>query len=80
MDIKDVLELSDNKQYVITGKTLYNGDEYLYIVEVSERNNIKFCKIVKDGDLVNLVVVKDKNLIKELIPLMAESLTEFTNK
>ena len=80
MDIKDVLELSDGKQYVITSKAEYKGDEYLYIAEVSSRDSIKFCKIIRNGNLVNLALIKDEKLIKELIPLFTKSLDKFVNE
>jgi len=80
MDIKDILELSDGKQYVITSKTEYKGYEYLYIAEVSMEDNIKFCRVVKNGDIVNLQVITDEKLILELLPLLASNLDKFIDE
>jgi hypothetical protein len=80
MDIKDILELSDGKKYIITSKAEYKGYEYLYIAEISMEDNIKFCRVVKNGDVVNLQVITDDKLITELLPLFATNLDKFINE
>ena len=80
MDIKDIIELNNGKQYIITSKAKYLNDEYLYIAEISEENNIEFCRIINENNQINLAIVKDDDLIKELIPLFTDNLNNFINE
>ena len=43
-------------------------------------DNIKFCRVVKNGDIVNLQVITDEKLISELLPLLASNLDKFINE
>lgn len=79
-NIKDVLELNDNKQYVVVSKAKYNEEDYIYIAEISNENNIKFCRVINNDNITNLAVVKDDELIKELIPLLTDSLDKFVGE
>lgn len=79
-NIKDVLELNDKKQYVVVSKTKYNEEDYIFIAEISNKNNIKFCRVINNDNTTNLAVVKDDELIKELIPLLTDSLDKFAEE
>ncbi len=43
IDIKDILTLSDNNRYVVANKVNYEGKTYLYLMDIDNNSNIKFC-------------------------------------
>ena len=68
IDIKDIVELSDNKEYVVCGKITYENKEYYYLVENKNMDNVIFGYIDND----EIVEVNYKVLIQKLIPLFAD--------
>ena len=70
INIKDVLTLSDNNKYVVVGKASYESNDYYYIVDIKNPQNIKFCS--QDND--DLVEINDYELINKLIPLFHKKL------
>ena len=69
INIKDSLILSDNCEYVVVSKAIYNNDTYLYLVDVNNNKNFKFCKL----DINKVIVVKDDELCSKLLPLFLKS-------
>ena len=63
MNVKDVLTLSDGNEYVIASKVNYDYKIYLYLVDINDNKNIKFCYLDNDG----VVVVKKENLSQTLL-------------
>ena len=57
MDIRDVLTLSDGKDYIIVSKTNHNYKIYLCLVDINDNKNVKFCYL--DNDEVVLVNKED---------------------
>ena len=80
IEIKDSLILSDNNEYVVASKTDYNDNTYLYLVDINNNTNIKFCRL--DNDRV--IEIKDEKLLKKLAPLFYKAsrhlLNEFINQ
>lgn len=70
MDIKDVLTLSDKRRYVIASKTNYEDKLYLYLVDLDDNKNIKFCYVDND----EVVIVNDIRLIEKLLPLLLKEI------
>ena len=68
VDIKDVLTLSDNNEYVVVSKIFYENKIYYYLVDINNNNNIKFC--FQDNN--DLIEVEDKELNTKLLPLFLE--------
>lgn len=65
INIKDILTLSDDNKYVIVSKVYYDGKDYLYLVDINNNNNLKFCYLDND----ELVEINDKELNAKLLPL-----------
>ena len=70
IDIKDVLELDDNNEYVVVSKTNYNNQNYYYLIDMKNYNNVKF--LTEDLSDQTLVDVADEELLKTLVPLFIE--------
>lgn len=64
-NIKDILTLDDNNDYVVVSKINHNNKYYYYLMDKNNKSNIKFC-YEDDGDLVQF---QDTRLIEELLPL-----------
>ena len=65
INIKDILKLSDDNKYVVASKVYYDGKDYLYLVDINNNNNLKFCYLDND----ELVEITDKELNTKLLPL-----------
>lgn len=65
IDIKDVLTLDDNNEYVVISKINYDNKNYYYLLDKNNSSNIKFC--YQDND--ELVQLNDKKLVTKLLPL-----------
>ncbi len=70
INIKDVLTLSDDNRYVVASKAKYENKEYLYLIDIKNNENIKFCYL--NGDEV--VESDDKELNTKLIPLFYDKI------
>ena len=73
IDIKDTLNLSDGKEYVVASKAEYENDIYYYLVDINEYSNIKFCKEKKTNDDLRMIELEDENLIQKLLPMFFEA-------
>ena len=74
MDIekKDIIVLSDQKNYVVVSKINYENNNYYYIVDIDDVANIKFVQEVGD----ELLELTDKELVTKLIPLFTQDAME----
>ena len=72
INIKDILRLNDNNQYVVVSKANYENKIYYYIVDNNDPKNLKFC--YEDGN--ELVEIEDKNLITKLLPIFYEAVKD----
>lgn len=73
IEIKDTLNLSDGNEYVVCSKVDYEGKKYLYLIDIENYKNVKFCEEVRTNDVDKVVNVEDGELIKVLIPLFYEA-------
>ena len=73
IDIKDMITLSDDNEYVVVSKTDYEENTYYYLIDSNNNENIKFC--VENSDNQSLKEVEDKKLIQELLPLFVKITT-----
>ena len=74
MDIekKDIIVLSDQKNYVVVSKINYENNNYYYIVDIDDVANLKFVQEVGD----ELIELTDKELVTKLIPLFTQDAME----
>lgn len=68
INIKDVLTLSNNNEYIVMSKVNYENKEYLYLTNFNDFTDIIFCYLDND----EIVVSNDKDLNKKLLPLFYE--------
>lgn len=85
IDIKDVITLDDDKEYVVVSKVVYKEETYFYIVDINISNNegeseegLKILKLNKENQ--KLVEFDDKELIKTLLPLFLKETANHINK
>ena len=69
IDIRDILTLDDNNEYVVVSKVAYEDKVYYYLVDKNNNANLKFCYEKED----NLVELNDKVLVTKLLPLFLEA-------
>lgn len=67
--IKDVLTLDDDNKYVVASRIFHEGKDFLYLVDINNNANIKFCYIDND----EIVESNNKELNTKLIPLFYET-------
>jgi len=73
IEIKDTLNLSDGNEYVVCSKVNYEGKKYLYLIDIDDYKNVKFCEEVRNPEADKVVNVEDAELIKTLIPMFYEA-------
>ena len=76
IDIKDILKLDDNNEYVVVGKVSFENKNYYYLIDMEDSENLMFC-YEDNGDLVE---VKDKELTAKLLPLFLEKSNDIINE
>ena len=76
IDIKDVITLDDNNEYVVVNKVNYNDKNYYYLIDMEDSENLMFC-YEDNGDLVE---VNDKELTAKLLPLFLEKSNDIINE
>ena len=72
IEIKDVVTLSDNRSYVVCSKIEYQGSHYLYLMDLENNENIKFCKETQKDNKTIVFEIEDKELLQQLLPLFFE--------
>jgi hypothetical protein len=73
IDISDTITLDDDKEYVVTGKTLYDDLEYVSLLNTKDYS-MKFGVLVED-QIVMLDNEEDKEIIERLLPLLLQSIS-----
>ena len=76
MDIADILKLSDGKDYIIVSKTNYEYKIYLCLVNMNDKNDVKFCYLDND----EIVLIKKEDLSSTLVLKLLKSMTDTINK
>ena len=71
IDIKDVLTLEDDSDYVVVSKIDYEGITYLYLVSLSD-NDSKIYKLKYDG----VCEVTDANMIRILVSMLYQKASQ----
>lgn len=70
LNIKDIVTLDDNNEYVVVSKTNYENKTYYYLIDKNNNTNIKFCY----EDAGDLVEFDDKELATKLLPLFLKEM------
>lgn len=77
--IKKFITLDDGKEYVITSMAKYENDDYLYLVDINNMENIKFCKLISHDGTESLQEIKDDAILSKIIPILYASVKEEIN-
>lgn len=72
IEITNLVTLSDDNQYVVISKIIYNNVPCYYMVDINNNENFKF--LYQDND--ELVEIDDDIEIKKLLPLFYENIKE----
>ena len=67
IDIKDIITLSDDNEYVVVSKTVYQNNTFYYVIDKNNIVNVKF--LMEKSENNSLVEIEDKDLIQILLPL-----------
>ena len=67
---RDIIKLDDGKTYAVMSSLIDNNKKYYYIMDVKNRNNIKFC-YEEDNALVEENRTEE---LKKLVSLFASNL------
>ena len=67
IEIKDVVTLDNDIQYIVKSKTNYNNELYYYFVNSKDENDFKILRFNKNNN--KLIEFENPNLIKKLLPL-----------
>lgn len=70
LNIKDIVTLDDNNEYVVVSKTNYENKTYYYLIDKNNNTNIKFCY----EDMDDLVEFDNKELVAKLLPLFLKNM------
>jgi hypothetical protein len=76
IDIKDIIKLSDKKEYTVMAKTELDDDIYYYLLDTKDYTNYKFCKL---EDEQSLIEITDSETLKKLVHLFAKDLRRELN-
>lgn len=67
---KDIVTLSDDKEYVVIATALYKDETYLFLVGIDDNTKFYFGKEKMAMDKIKIQLIKDENLIKEVLPYL----------
>ena len=70
IELRDILTIEDN-EYVVSSKMYYQGEKYIYLVNMHDNEDVRFC-LYKDGRIFE---VFDEVLIDALLEQITKNLT-----
>jgi hypothetical protein len=71
LNIKDIVTLDDDNEYLVVSKADYEGDTYFYISDVVNTGNLKLLKLNKENN--HLAEFYDPELSEKLLPILYEN-------
>ena len=71
MEIKkgNTIKLNDNNEYIVVSIITYNNDKYIYLADINNNSNIKFCMEKIENEITKMIEIDDADLIGKLLPL-----------
>ncbi len=72
INIKDVVTLDDNNDYIVASKADLDYKQYFLLVDMNNNQNIKFCYIEED----EMVQITDNETCNKLLPLFYKASKE----
>lgn len=75
----ELIQLSNNKEYAVVSSIIYEGANYVYILDTETYKDYKLCKFenellkpVKDEELLKTLIVKFNSDLKDNIARIIE--------
>jgi len=76
INVKDVIKLKDDNEYVVISKVNYENRNYYYMIDINNNQNLLYC-YEENGKFIE---INNHQLLKRLIPLfLKNALTDFGN-
>lgn len=76
LNIKDLVTLEDNIEYLVCSIAHYEGFDYTYLIDINNNENIKICKIINKNGLAYLEEIQDDAIITKIVPILYNYITE----
>ncbi|MDD4624245.1 MAG: hypothetical protein GX032_01215 [Tenericutes bacterium] len=76
-EVKSTVTLSDDKKYMVMSKVEYNGKKYMFLINIDDEKDYKFCSLNNENKLFQ---IKDEDLIHTIAPLLYKNLLEEIEK
>ena len=73
IEVKDLIKLSDDREYCVALKTIFEGNKYYFLVDIDDADNIKVCYEKEENNNIKLVQVEDENTLDRLMLLFTET-------
>ena len=70
IEVKDLVTLDNDIEYIVTSKTTYEDNIYYYFVNNQNSNDFKILRLNKDNN--KLIEFDNPDLIKKLLPLFVK--------
>ena len=70
IDIKDLVTLDNNIEYIVTSKITYENEEYYYFVNNKDNKDFKILRLNKNNN--KLIEFDNPDLTKKLLPLFVK--------
>lgn len=68
INIKDLITLSDDIEYIVASKTIYDGKTYYFLTQKNDISNIKFCYTTPDNEKL-FIESEDLDINTKLLPI-----------
>ncbi len=75
-NIADIIKLNDGNDYILISKTEYENKTYLCLVNMNDKNDVKFCYLNND----EIILVNKEDLSSTLILQLLKNMTDTINK
>ena len=76
-NVQDIITLADDKKYMIMSKANKDGITYMFIMNVDNDKDFKFCNL---DETKKLFEIKNQDKITSIAPLLYQSLLEEIDK
>lgn len=71
-EIKDVVTLGDDKQYIVMSTAEFENKRYLFLINLENEKDFKIC----EEDNEELYEIDDKDLISKVVPILHKKLVD----
>ncbi len=75
IEIKDLVTLDNDIEYIVKSKTNYNNELYYYFVNANDDNDFKILRFNKNTN--KLIEFENQDLIRKLLPLFFKETLNF---